>query len=178
MDTWWLVVFPFKIKFCTNPKDLCFNHRMSVTGWSSHFEVCGLLCWSLLFSCLVTDILRYSYSREQNSNWRPQCGQNEWDCVRSPLIVRWDLQSDLKVIKKSVCSQFAVEWGQIDNEMQSVCDNTVTECDKLSKMINLLTFRPEPQIWNRNSSTNSHVAAARGWFNCKMTLVLDNLAFI
>lgn len=29
-----------------------------------------------------------------------------------------------KMIKDEVCDQFVFEWGQVDNSMQSVCDNT------------------------------------------------------
>lgn len=44
---------------------------------------------------------------------------------------------DKTAIRQSVCSQFAVEWGQSGNHMQSVWVNTSINCDKLAKTSNL-----------------------------------------
>lgn len=39
---------------------------------------------------------------------------------------------------ESVCNEFPVEWGQIDNYMQSVRDNNANSCDNSAKITNLL----------------------------------------
>lgn len=39
---------------------------------------------------------------------------------------------------ESVCHQFGIEGGQDGNYMQSVCDNTVINCNKLAQITNLL----------------------------------------
>lgn len=41
---------------------------------------------------------------------------------------------DKTAIRQSVCSQFAVEWGQSGNHMQSVWVNTPINCDKLTNL--------------------------------------------
>lgn len=39
---------------------------------------------------------------------------------------------------ESVCNEFPIEWGQIDNYMQSVRDNNANSCDNAAKITNLL----------------------------------------
>lgn len=39
---------------------------------------------------------------------------------------------------ESLCYQFVIEWVQIGNYMQFVCNNTVSNCDKWANITNLL----------------------------------------
>lgn len=64
-------------------------------------------------------------------------GPSATKIVETSSVTTYSEESNKTVIR---WSQSAIKWGHVGNDMQLVCDNTPTNCDKATKIANLLPF--------------------------------------
>lgn len=98
----------------------------------------------------------------------------------------------MKIRYESLCYRFVIEWVQIGNYMQFVCNNAVSNCDRWANITNLLPststevnqkmtltdcIQSPHKAWFEAKVTSPRVVVAGLRITCEMTQALSNNAF-
>lgn len=161
---------------------LCCHWMRGSSDWrlwrdESYYDRMQWTCSLVAFGCFKDGHQFYNHSHSA-------------DILRATLVHGGG--DKMKIRYESLCYRFVIEWVQIGNYMQFVCNNTVSNCDRWANITNLLPststevnqkmtltdcIQSPHKTWFETKVTSPRVVVAGLRITCEMTQALSNNAF-